>query len=489
MLIVPFYIDTLGIAAYGIVPLATSFTSYVMLILESLNAAISRFLTLRIQSSDLPGATRIFNTALVTIVGIIAILIPVAVAIAWYSPVFFNITSIERNSVISLFFLVFCASFVTALRSPFAAVMYAFNKINYTSYISFTYTLLSTGLIVSFFLALTPSVFYIGVANLLSALISLIITIAYSRRVYDKIVISIKFFSKECFTDLTSLAKWILVDQIGTLLLLQLSLIIVNKKFGASTGGEYAIVLIFFSLLWSITGLFTSVLSPMYYTFYARRHFESIHNLSKVSVRCIGLAMALPIALICIFSRQLLTIWVGSEFAHLSLLIWVLLIPLTSIVAVRSLILSYAAYNKVRVPAIVTIIAGLLNLILALILPNVYGLGVMGVSLAFVIALWLRNVVFVPWYAAKVQDVAPAVFYKPIVPGVLAYFTLVIIGCPIVSILAVPSSIVHVTLISCGISIVYLIIVSRIVLTDPERVLIRSILPSYISGRIPSYIM
>ena len=46
-----------------------------------------------------------------------------------------------------------------------------------------------------------------------------------------------------------------------------------------------------------------------------------MHNLSVISVKFVGLVMALPIALICIFSPQLLTIWVGEQFAHLSSLI------------------------------------------------------------------------------------------------------------------------------------------------------------------------
>lgn len=489
LLLVPFYIDTLGLAAYGIIPLATSFTSYVMLILDSLNAAISRYLAINIQSSDLTGATQIFNTALITLIGLVLLFAPAAVVIAWFTPDFFNICDIERGDVFLLFVLIFLSAFISALRSPFSAVMYAFNKLHYDNYISITYTLTAIGIIVTLFFTQTPSVCYVGLAYFLSAIFSLVLTIVLSRNVYDKILISVSYFSKRRFSEITELAKWILIDQIGTLLLLQLSLIIVNKEFGTAAGGEYAIVTIFFNLLWSITGLITAVLSPMYYTYYARRQFTTIHDLSVVSVKCIGLVMALPIALICIFSPQLLTIWVGEEFTHLSLLLWVLLIPLTTIVTVRPLILSYAAYNRVRVPAIVTIITGILNLVLALTLPYVYGLEIYGIALAFIFALWLRNVVFVPWYAAKVLGVTPAMFYMPIIPGTLAYFVLVIIGFLLVSILAIPASIVDIALVSGVISFAYFIVVTRVVLTGAERDLIRSILPSFVSGRVPSWLL
>jgi membrane protein EpsK len=327
----------------------------------------------------------------------------------------------------------------------------------------------------------------VGLAYFLAAVFSLLLTISLSRQVYDKIHISVTHFSKEQFYEIITLTKWILVDQIGTLLLLQLSLIIVNIEFGTAEGGEYAIVLLLFNLVWGITGLVLTVLSPMYYTYYARGLFESMQNLSVVSVKFVGLVMALPIALICVFSPQLLTIWVGQRFAHLSTLVWIFLFPLTMIVAFRPLIINYAALNKVRVPAVYTIIAGVLNLVLAVILTYILGLGVYGITLAFISALLIRGVVFIPWYAAKIQEVPAVMFYRPIVPSVLAYLVLVTIGLSIVSVFTIPASIVYVGLISGVISLVYLIIVSRIILTREERDLIRSILPPYVSQQLPPW--
>jgi membrane protein EpsK len=156
---------------------------------------------------------------------------------------------------------------------------------------------------------------------------------------------------------------------------------------------------------------------------------------------------------------------------------------------VRSLVLSYSAYNQVRIPALVTIISGVFNLSLALTLPYVLGLGVYGIALGFILALWLRNVVFVPWYAAKVQGVPPADFYKPIIPGTLAYFVLVIIGVIFVSVVNVPSSLVYIGLVSGALSLVYLTLVTRIILTDPERDVIRTIIPPSVSRYLPVWFL
>ena len=43
--------------------------------------------------------------------------------------------------------------------------------------------------------------------------------------------------------------------------------------------------------------------------------------------KIVGLLASLPIALLCIFSPQVMTIWVGAEYAKLAPLVWCL-IPL-----------------------------------------------------------------------------------------------------------------------------------------------------------------
>ena len=55
---------------------------------------------------------------------------------------------------------------------------------------------------------------------------------------------------------------------------------------------------------------------------------DQIIHLSKSAVKGLGLFFALPIGLICGFASQILTLWVGPQFAHLAPLMWVLIFPL-----------------------------------------------------------------------------------------------------------------------------------------------------------------
>ena len=52
-------------------------------------------------------------------------------------------------------------------------------------------------------------------------------------------------------------------------------------------------------------------------------------RITKSSVKLLGLAIALPVGLVCGLAPQLLTIWVGEEFAFLAPLMIVLTIHMT----------------------------------------------------------------------------------------------------------------------------------------------------------------
>ena len=73
--LVPFFLDSLGDVAYALVPLATSVTSYVTLIVQCLNMSVSRYLTLDLQRGDLEKANVTFNTAMFGTLAVVLILL------------------------------------------------------------------------------------------------------------------------------------------------------------------------------------------------------------------------------------------------------------------------------------------------------------------------------------------------------------------------------------------------------------------------------
>jgi len=474
--LVPYFIGTLGVAAYGLIPLATSITGYVTLLTDSLNVAVSRFLTVDLHQRNYEKANKTFNTAFFGLSGIIVLLIPVIILLAFYAPKFFNVPIGQESEVVLLFLGVFSAFLIRSWSSNFTVSLFGYNRLDLMNLLNIISTIIQVSLIVFLFNQFSPQLRYIGVASLISSIVFLLCAIVLSKRINPHLHIAARDFDRSRLRDLVHMGWWAVVNNIGSLLFLQIDLIIVNLIFGATATGEYAVVLVWATLIRGIAGTLAGVISPMIMTYYAKDKINEIILVSKSAVKGLGLFLALPIGLICGFAPELLTLWVGPQFAQLAPLMWILTLPLVINLSVLPLFTINVAFNKVRIPGIVTLIMGIGNIALAVILSLFTGWGYYGVAVAGAIVLTIKNTFFTPWYATKVMNISASSFNKFMIVGVIV--SLAVIGAAILcgKILTI-SSLTMIVIAGGIISGAYLIAIWYTGLNQFERDLITQYFP------------
>lgn len=483
LFLVPFFIDSLGVASYALIPLATSLTGYVNLVVQSLNTSVSRYLTIDLQRKEFDKANITFNTALFGTLGIILLMLPFVTLISYYVPSFFDIPTSQENAARILFLGVIGSFLLRAWGSNFGVSLFAYNRLDLQNMVNAVNILVQVGLIVLLFKLYSPNLVYIGLAYLIGAIIAFILTIIFSRKINPNLKVSIKDFRRSKVNEITEMGGWVVVNQIGTLLFLQIDLIVVNKLFGTIAGGEYSVVLTWSMMLRTVAGMLVGVLIPVILTYYAKERIDELINISKSTVKLIGLAMALPIGYICGFAPQLLTLWVGPEFAKLSLLMFLMLSHLVINLPVMPLFAINVAYNKVKVPGILTFFMGIGNLLLAVIIPYITGWNYYGVALAGAIMLTLKNAFFIPWYATKVLGVSRTTFVNSMLPGVVAMILTGAVSSLVANNLQI-SDIISLLIYGIILTAVYLSIVWEFGLKQLERQTVGSFIPVKIRSRL-----
>lgn len=476
LFLVPFFIDSLGVASYALVPLATSLTSYVNLVVQSLNTSVSRYLTIDLQRKEFKKANITFNTALFGTLGIIVLILPFVVLISYYAPSFFDIPTSQENAARILFLGVISSFLLRAWGSNFGVSLFAYNRLDLQNLVNAVNILVQVGLIILLFRLYSPNLVYIGLAYLIGAAAALILTIFFSRKINPHLKVNIKDFRRSKVNEITEMGGWVVINQIGSLLFLQIDLIVVNKLFGTVAGGEYSVVLTWSMMLRTIAGMLVGVLTPVILTYYAKEKIDELINISKSTVKLIGLAMALPIGYICGFAPQLLTLWVGPEFAKLSLLMVLMLSHLVINLPVMPLFAINVAYNKVRIPGIVTFLMGIGNFLLAIMIPYLTGWNYYGVALAGAIMLTLKNAFFTPWYATKVLGISRTTFLNSMIPGVVCMILTGVASNLIANYLQISNI---GSLLFCGITltIAHTCGVWNFTIEDKERKIIKAFLP------------
>lgn len=476
----PYLIRHLGVAAYGLIPLAMTITSYLGLATITLNGAVGRFLTIAIEREDTKEANRIFNTALLGNILVVCVLFVPALLASSHVSAFFNVPAGCERPFAWLFFCVICSFLLTALNSSFSLATFCRNRFDLSSTVEILSNLIRVGTVVVLFTCFAPQVWHIGIGALLAVVVSMAASIIIWRRLTPMLHIEPRAFDLATLRSLTSMGGWFFVNQLGTLLFLCIDLIVVNKMLGAEAGGRYGAVMQWSSLLRSLAGVMAGVFGPTIFMLYARQDLPGLVRYSQQAVKFLGLTMALPIGIICGFSSSLLSVWLGPKFVSLAPLMSLMTIHLAVNLSVLPLFNIRVATNSVRVPGIVICVTGVINLGLALLLAGPVGWGMYGVAAAGAIMLTAVNLIFTPWYAAHVLDIPGGTFFRGTLPNICTTLGL-IATCWAVSHYFQIHSWLGLVVSGGLMAFVYVLFVSSVLLTKTERHAVRSMVLSYLT--------
>lgn len=488
LLLTPYFLDTLGPSAYGLIPLATSITSYVTLVIDALNTSISRYLTIDIQRGDFAKANVTFNSALFGTLAVIIILIPIALVFAWFTPNIFQIGTQSAISVFILFSLIFGSVLVRAWSSNFMVTLFARNRLDLRNYVNIINIVSQVFFIVLLFTIFSPSLISVGVAYISAAALSLLIAYIFSRKVCPYLHISIRSFSRTCLKEIGGMSVWVLINGVTLLLNTQIALILVNIMCGEVANTEYSLAATWASLLISISSLLTNLFVPMIYSLFSLGKRDELIEFTSSVLRIVGILMALPVGLVCIFSSQILTIWVGEEYSYLAPLMWITVAPVLLQIMVHCISPITVSFNRVRGLVLWTLPIGVLNLLLAIWIPQTFHNGIYGIALAGMITLFLRYAILNPVYIARVIQVSTFYYMKKMIPCYIAFIILFGFGLVLTYFISI-DGLIPVIIASCVISIVYILIVPRLTLTKPEKSVIKNSLSNLILRKIANIII
>lgn len=414
----PFLIKYLGIDGLGMIKLASTIPVYIGLLTLIISGAVSRYLLVDLNQNDILSANKTFNTAFFSITTLLFFLIPFIFIFSYNVSHIFKIPRHLEMQTVYLFLGILLASLIAVFSALFMIPAFANNRLDISNFTRIATVLLQTILIIVLLLYFGTPLISVGIAYVSGALLGLIVSIKIWKHFAPSLILTLKYFDFSKLKELSKMGSWLVIDQIGTILFLYVDLLVVNYVFGAKATGEYAIPLQWQTMLRSLASVLSSVITPMILISYARKEYDKIIDLSYISVKFLGLALAVPIGLIAGFAPSLLKVWVGEEFIYLAPLLWLIVLPMSINLAFSALYSINTAYNRIKIPAYITLATGVLSLILALLFTMYFDFGLYGVALAGVIAFTGRNLLFSVFYASYLTGANVFEYYKRFLLGV-----------------------------------------------------------------------
>lgn len=430
----PYLVKNLGLLAYGVIPLALIINQYVSVLTGSLTSALTRFYSIAIQRNDLKEASKYISTSLIVVCGVVVVLIPPLYYLVQHIDSVFTIPNDLVESAKMLFIFTLMSFGLSLLSSVFNITLYAYNRLDYMNIIKIFRISLKLGFVVLLFTCLDKDITYVGIANFLTEFVILIFSIyAFVRFTKGSVGVNIKLFDKASLGLLSVMASWVIVQQLGDTMLYRIDSIIVNKFWSTKESGILGAFTELGAYTMVISSVIGSLFGPLILQAYSREDHDAVRKMTLDRSVSVGVMVAVMIGIICGFSPVILKVWLGPDFVVFKqwLYLKLFLVPFYSAAGVFAF--ASRAWNRVRIPAIWTVLLGVLNLGIVWLIAKYSGGGlesviyILSVCLIFGIAqsYFLNGLVFGSIYEKTSNIVilnSLKIFLVLIVVSAIGYF-------------------------------------------------------------------
>lgn len=424
----PYLLDSLGKSLYGLIPLTNTVISYLGVATAGLHMAVSRFVAISLERRDYHAANRTFNTAVASLWGVAALLLLPIVLLSVYADHILDVPVENVNDLRCLFTLCGISFLISTTTSPFGVGLFFRNRFDIQSWLALTSNLLRIAVTVFCFYLLGPSLASVGIAVVLASALTAVGTINSWRKLTPSLYLDPSLWNRGEFARINGATGWIIINQVGVILLVSVDLLVVNRMLGPLANTQYALALQWSVLLRGIAGTLGGLFAPDMTAHFARQDVQGLVSYTRRAVKFLGVILALPVGLVAGFSEPLLDVWVGSEYTGLASLMIVLTLPLAVNLSYLPLHNISIAANRVRVPGLIQIAAGALNIILAMWFVKFTTLGMLGVAISGGAVLALKNLVFTPLYASRILNLHRFVFLREVLPSSVASLIVAALG-------------------------------------------------------------
>ena len=426
----PYLIKHVGKEAYGFYPLIHSMIGYTTIITTAFGSMGGRFITMAYYKKDYENAQGYFNSVLFANWMLSLAFSLIFLVCFIYLPSILSIPDYLLTDVRWLFAISGITMLLGLCTGIFGLGTYVKNRIDLSSSRALVSNVINVLVIFLLFYLLKPSIVFVAIAGFVAAIFTAFYNIQFKFKLIPELKIApFKYWSSSKIKELLSSGVWNSINQLSSLLLTQVDLLIANIFVGAAATGDYAVVKVIpnfiYSLLATLSGTFTANFNILYAQ---EKHDELIHEIKK-SIKIVGFFICIPIGFLVVFAQDFFQLWVPTlDAVYLYKLSLLTFLPLIFSASINPVFGVFTITNKLRVPSLVLLGAGIANTLVVLLLLKTTTLGLWAIPIVGAVQMTLRNFFFTPMYAAKCLNQKLYSFYPTIIKACLGVGVMALIG-------------------------------------------------------------
>ena len=341
-------LNALGVEDYGTYGVVGGLVTFFNVISGSLNAAISRFITVELGKRDVRRLNEVFCTS-VNIQLLMSVLLVVLVEVAgvWFLHEKMSIPDGRMDAAYWVLQLSILSFVVSLLGVPYNATIIAHEHMGAYAYLSLLSTFLNLGVaLVISWVSFDKLIFYAG-AIVAIQLVMQLIYVAYCRFHFEETKLRLLFY-RSMMKEMTGFAGWNFLGASSGVMMGQGINLLINLFFGVVVNAARGIAGTVDNALNMLVNHFTMALSPQIMKSYAAGDMKYMHQLICKGAKYSFFIMFVPALPILLETRQVLVLWLKQVpdeavvFTRLAMMI-----SLVSVLS-QTLITSMLATGKIR---------------------------------------------------------------------------------------------------------------------------------------------
>ena len=414
-ILTPYITETVGAEAYGFVSLSKNFITYAGIITIALNSYATRFIAVTYHKNQINESNGYFSSVLYANSILAIILFICFCVIGIFADRLFNISP-ELISQVKILFAITGAAFsITTIFSVFACGAYIENQLD-KSNIFKCISYVAEALVLFLLFKLFPTrIWYVAIGSVIVAGIVGVSNTYIQKKYTPSIRYSRADVSFKPIKELVGNGIWNSLNSLGNTLNSGLDLIVTNLLLTPLTMGQVAIAKTISAMFYALFQMVAQPFQPIFLKYYSENNMSELLNNFKLSMVVSGLFSNLAFAGFFALGKEYYILWIPKQDIELVWALTVLTI-LGSVIegALFPLYYIYTLTVKNKVPCIVTICGGLLNVIGMYILIKTTNLGPFAIVLTTTVIMSLINLVFNPIYMTKCLKLKTSEFYPSI---------------------------------------------------------------------------
>lgn len=441
--IVPFIIGRIGKDVYGFVGLSNNIVSYAAVITAAINGIANRYITIAYVKGDIESANRYFTSATVAnIIAAAVLLIPGVFFIANMEKII-NVPPKHATDIKVLVGFVFGMFGANIIFGRMEVSTFASNRLDLKAKRTLESNVLKLLLILGLYIFFKPYVAYVGISAFVCAVYIIITNAIYMKKLTPKLKFKKELFSIETIKEMLGLGVWNSINQLSQILFTGLDLLIANIFISASGMSLLSIAKTLPVNIVAFIGMVAGVFYPQMTITYAKNSIKVLLDETNFANRLCGLICSVPVMGMVVFGRMFFRLWLPSlsedEITMIQILSVVTMMPQIFNIYIYAIYQINTITCKLRVPVMVNVLVGVLNIIIVFVLLKHTSLGLYAIAGVSSVLLFVRELIFAPMYAAHVLKAKKTVFYPVLLKGIVLNLILGIVFCAVSRIINIHS--------------------------------------------------